>query len=115
MQWTSWSFRIGDKAFTGIRPLSMRLLRETAAERSRFWLIFYTTKTVFTGRWLIALEYDRGPMTKALRKNVAFDSEAEARKWFDHILERVFLKTANPTPPPQPTKKIKKKSHLKLL
>lgn len=88
--------------------------------RNLFW---NKTEENETGRWIIKLRYDRGPMTSAKVDTIYFNHEQEARYWFDHIWENIFVKIFKIPPPPPPKNKVsklpvkgpKKGSHLRLV
>ena len=123
--WSSWNIKIKNVAFKEVRPLEMEIRPEiTDIEVSRGWF-FSKTEEKKTGRWIIKFKYDRGPMTPARVHNVVFAEQSEARWWYNHIWENVFLKQSGPVPPPVPKKNNKitrlrkkknnKKSHLRLV
>lgn len=115
--WTAWTFRLKDKAYKDIRPLKMKLIKEYELSYERKWVFIVKSVKNYTGRWVIRLEYDRGPMTSKVREDTVFSTEQEARFWFDTVFTTVFMGS---TPPPPPLKrrskqKPDKKPHLKLL
>lgn len=115
--WTAWTFLLGDKAYKCVRPLYMELVREKQTLESSGMLWWRKTVEEYTGRWTIKFKYDRGPATRSRVDFIYFNTENQARFWFDQTWQSVFLGRKQPIGPkwkkPQPKKK--NKPNLRLL
>ena len=117
MTWTAWTFRIHNKAYKNVRPLTMELVREKRVLGSSGMLWWRKEIKQYTGRWAIILRYDRGPATQPKKDVQVFEREDEARFWFNQTFDSVFtaIRKAMPPLPPKNKKTQKKKPNLRLL
>lgn len=116
--YTSWNLRIGNKAYSGIVPKEMTIFEEKSSMFSRIKaLLFKERTTPFTGRWAIKITYNNGPSTLNKSDTILFNTETEARYWYDGVFQTVFVKTSETfgTPPPRSPTSPKNKSGLRLL
>ena len=91
MRWTTWTFKLGNVAFKDIRPRKMMLKPETVRVAvSTRWFFFKTYINVPTGRWAIALTFDKGPYTSKTTETVLFDTAAVAEAWFNEAFDKLF-------------------------
>jgi hypothetical protein len=99
--WISYTFKVKDRAFKAIRPLDMHIRKEYDRVRTGF----LKSEKKETGRFILSIKYDRGPLTHAQTTHIFFESEDEAQLWFDFIFRKTFLsKEKGRTPPPPPPK-----------
>ena len=115
MSFTVWNFKIGDVAFKQVVPLTMVLSEQhKKVVVGRKFLFFKEYESKPTGAWAIRFEYNRGPLTTTEFKIITFDTESEARAWYDSTFSSLFLNQTN-APAPLPPKRPKKKADLRLL
>ena len=112
-KWTSWSFKIADRAFKNVRPLNMELIKEQKHIVHRYWLFFTEKELVYTGNFIIRLKYDRGPGTRVQVAKVAFDDLKNAQRWFDAVVNTVFCVKDNDDTSVKNTKKTSNIKRLK--
>jgi len=122
LTWNAWTFRIGNKAFKGIRPISMEIVPERAITSTSGMLWWKKDVEELTGNWVIKLKHDRGPATIARIERIVFERENEAQFWFDQTYSSVFVNKIPvmephkvPKPPVSKKKPKKPKPHLRLL
>jgi hypothetical protein len=107
--WTSWTIKIGHKAYKGIQPLGIEVRPEimTHSSGSLWWKKQWEEKT---GRWEIKFTYDTGPFTSRRADIIVFEREVDAQYWYDHTYNSVFLGNYQaPSPPPPPKMKLPEK------
>ena len=91
MGWAAWTFKLGNVAFKAVRPRNMVLKPETVRVAvSTRWFFFKTYIDVPTGRWAIALTFDKGPYTSKTTETVFFDTAATAEMWFNEAFDKLF-------------------------
>ena len=77
---------------------------DTEKEYETSGFLFWAQKIeTLTGRFVISIYYDRGPLTVKEFSYVYFDTRQEAYSWFEEIYKNVFRHI--PPPPPPPSKK----------
>jgi hypothetical protein len=118
--WTSWSLRLGDKAYKGVRPLGMEMFAEEV-DKSTGFLWRRVQRIEKTGRWCIKFIYDRGPFSgiKPSVDHIFFDDEDYARQCYDSIFSLCFLERTGdvqlPPSPPNKPKSLNKNNPLRLV
>jgi len=111
--WASYSFNLKNKAFKDIRPLDMAITPEIEYETSGFWF-WSNTEEFETGRYIISLRYDRGPLTFKETSHVYFDEQKDAYAWYNDIFNKVFMVQSKTPPPPPPPPRKKRNTVSKL-
>ncbi len=107
---TSWTLRIGSKAFKEVFPEELRVYPEVVTHKSGM-LWWKRAHTEVTGRWIIAFRFRRNFLGTYETDYISFDNEKDAQAWYDTTFTGVFLGKSNVTPPPP----SKKKSDLHLV
>ena len=105
--WKSHTFSIKNKAFKEVRPLNMTINPEVEYESTGFFF-WRESKEYNTGRYIISLQYDRGPLTFPQTSHIYFDSTQEANQVYKDIFQMIFLPQSDPPPPPPPPPPRKK-------
>ena len=119
--WTGWTFKMGNKAFKGIRPINMTIEQELNKEVISSTFYFFKKYMMMpTGRWSVVLIFDRGPSSVTRSERVYFSSREKAKIAFDGVYNQVFLNKEHKVPPMPPKKKrpstVKKKAiHLSIV
>jgi len=113
--WSSWTLRIGNKAFKEVRPKSLHLRKKKAIRRVAGFWIFSKFERYETGEWEIVFSYDNGPITATINTTIQFDNKKEAEAWFYSTYYTIFIPEHEVPRAPKARKPKSKKSHLALV